>query len=110
MSELTVWHNGNVWINKDERSDALAARDGHIVAHGSQAVTLIAEATHVIDLNGRTLAPGFGDGHSHPVFGGIETLFANVRGHNTLDELLGCCWREIVNDDVGASRESMCLS
>ena len=88
MSELTVWHNGTVWINKDDRSDAVAARDGHVVAHGSEAVTLIAEATTVIDLNGRTLAPGFGDGHAHPVFGGIETLFADVRGHDTLDDLL----------------------
>ncbi len=87
-SRLTVWHGGPVWVSKDERTTALAARDGKVIAHGDEAIALIADAADVIDLAGRTLLPGFGDGHAHPVFGGIETLFAPMRGHETLEDLL----------------------
>lgn len=83
----TVWQNGKVWIDDKNTSHALAATDGIVVAHGDAALALAADEK--IDLAGRTLLPGFGDGHAHPVFGGIETLFAPVRGPETLAELLG---------------------
>lgn len=83
-----VWHNGSVWVDAHTSTHALAARDGIIVAHGDEAAALIESAATVIDLAGRTAGPGFGDGHAHPVFGGIETLFAPVRGHKTLDDLI----------------------
>jgi predicted amidohydrolase YtcJ len=82
----TVWHNGKVWINDNQTSDAIAASDGVIVAHGADALALTADET--IDLKGATLLPGFGDGHAHPVFGGTETLFAPVRGPEKLEQLL----------------------
>jgi predicted amidohydrolase YtcJ len=82
----TVWHNGKVWINEHESSDAIAASDGVIVAHGADALAISADEK--IDLKGATLLPGFGDGHAHPVFGGIETLFAPVRGPEKLEQLL----------------------
>lgn len=84
----TVWHNGKVWINKTDRSTAIAARDGKIIAHGEDAIVMMDKADTVIDLAGKTLAPGFGDGHAHPVYGGTETVFAPVRGHSTVEELL----------------------
>ena len=82
----TLWHNGKVWINKNQTSDAIAATDGVIVAHGADALALHADES--IDLKGATLLPGFGDGHAHPVFGGTETLFAPVRGPEKLEQLL----------------------
>ena len=36
----TVWHNGIVWINETQTSNALAATDGLIVAHGDAALAL----------------------------------------------------------------------
>jgi len=82
----TVWHNGKVWIDQNESTHAIAATAGVIVAHGDAATALTADVS--IDLTGSTLLPGFGDGHAHPIFGGIETLFAPVRGPEKLDELL----------------------
>ena len=82
----TVWHNGKVWIDQNESTHAIAATDGVIVAHGDAAIALPADVS--VDLNGSTLLPGFGDGHAHPIFGGVETLFAPVRGPEKLDELL----------------------
>jgi predicted amidohydrolase YtcJ len=35
----TVWHNGKVWINDSQTSDAIAASDGVIVAHGADAAS-----------------------------------------------------------------------
>lgn len=84
----TVWHNGSVWVDQHTATHALAAKDGRIVAHGDDALALLDQADSIIDLAGRTAGPGFGDGHAHPVFGGIETLFAPVRGHTTLESLL----------------------
>lgn len=37
---------------------------------------------------GGFLAPGFRDGHAHPLFAGLESAYAPVRGLETLDELL----------------------
>ena len=92
---VTVWHNGAIWIDQNTRANALAARDGVVVAHGREATSLIATADEVVDLQGATLTPGFGDGHAHPVFGGIETLFAPVRGPETLDELLATAFEAL---------------
>jgi predicted amidohydrolase YtcJ len=82
----TVWHNDKVSNNEHETSDAISASDGVIVAHGADALAMSADEK--IDLKGATLLPGFGDGHAHPVFGGIETLFAPVRGPEKLEQLL----------------------
>ena len=84
----TVWHNGSVWVDSHTSTHALASTAGVIVAHGDDAIAMIASADEVIDLNGQTAGPGFGDGHAHPVFGGIETLFAPVRGHRDLASLI----------------------
>jgi len=57
-------------------ASALAVRDGRIVAVGSdRAVTpQIGPSTHVIDLRGRSVTPGFQDAHVHPVHGGLAKL------------------------------------
>ena len=47
--------------------EALAVKDGHILATGTKAevMKLAGKATRQVDLAGRTLLPGFIDGHSH---------------------------------------------
>ena len=35
--------------------------------------------TQVVDLEGGALLPGFGDGHAHPLWGGVELAWAPVR-------------------------------
>ncbi|NOD76201.1 amidohydrolase [Ruegeria sp. HKCCD4332] len=49
------------------RAEALAIRDGRIVAAGSQGEidALTASTTRIIDLDGRTLMPGMIDSHAH---------------------------------------------
>ncbi|GAA4615596.1 amidohydrolase [Saccharopolyspora hordei] len=56
-------------------TDAVAVRDGRIVAVGREAVREHWSArTEFVDLRGRSLLPGFHDSHVHPVYGGIERL------------------------------------
>jgi predicted amidohydrolase YtcJ len=64
-----VYVNGDV-VTVDERrpaAEAVAVARGRIVAVGSTAevLALVGPETRVVDLDGRTLAPGFVDGHGH---------------------------------------------
>jgi predicted amidohydrolase YtcJ len=54
-------------------ADAIAVRDGRIVAVGSAAEqrVLIGPKTEVVELAGETVLPGFQDAHVHPIDGGL---------------------------------------
>src|SRR5580658_5072679 len=48
-------------------TDAVAVRDGKIVALGADAVKMIGSGTQIIDAKGKTVLPGLYDSHVHPV-------------------------------------------
>lgn len=90
-----VLHDGHVWTGvpgddgRVQVTDAVAVAGGRVVATGAAAREFSRAAAARVDLEGGSLLPGFGDGHAHPVFGGVETLFAPVRGARSVDELVG---------------------
>jgi len=61
--------NGKIWTGDAARpeAEAIAIRDGRIITVGaSGAVTSMqSDSTHVIDLKGRRVVPGFNDAHWH---------------------------------------------
>jgi predicted amidohydrolase YtcJ len=62
-------------VHTDFRSSpvaAVAVRSGRVVAIGSadEVTSLRGSRTRMVDIAGRTLAPGFIDAHVHPVWGG----------------------------------------
>lgn len=61
-------------------AEALAVKDGKILAVGARAEIEKAKgkATKVVDLGGRTLAPGFVDGHAHFLGFGSQAVGANL--------------------------------
>ena len=71
--------NGRVYtVTADEPwVEAMAVRDGRILARGSDAdmTAWRGTDTQVMDLGGRMVMPGIIDGHQHPVWGGIKELF-----------------------------------
>lgn len=81
---------------------ALAVRDGRIVAIGADALALIDQFDpQMIDLDSGWLAPTFGDGHAHPMQGGLETLGPQVHGCTSVEEIVECVrqWAESHPDD-----------
>ncbi|OIU82724.1 amidohydrolase [Microbacterium sp. AR7-10] len=69
-------YGGRVFVSDASRSraDAVAVRDGRIVALDREANALIGLGTEVVDLDGRMLLPGFQDAHVHPLWGGLDML------------------------------------
>lgn len=71
-----ILHNGRIHTLDSQRTfaSALACRDGKFVAVGDDAdvLRLKGESTRVIDLNGRTVVPGFNDAHNHMLEQGLK--------------------------------------
>lgn len=70
------------------RASAVAVRDGTIVAVGDAAASAAGAGAEVVDLEGGTLMPAFGDGHAHPVQGGIELAQAPVGDATSVDAVV----------------------
>ncbi|MFF6802066.1 amidohydrolase family protein [Streptomyces sp. NPDC012616] len=68
--------------------DALAVTDGRISALGARALDARGSGTVVVDLRGGALLPAFGDGHAHPVMGGLGLLGAPVRECASVEEIV----------------------
>ena len=69
LTQLTIYHNGTVLTMEDDPpiAEALAVTGETIVAVGSneEILALQDSASTLIDLEGRTLMPGFVDAHTH---------------------------------------------
>lgn len=66
----------------------VAVHDGVVVALDDGALGLAGSAREVIDLGDGALLPGFGDGHVHPLWGGIELTGPPVRDARSVDEVV----------------------
>ena len=79
----TVYYNGDIITmegNTPQYEDALVERDGRIEFSGDsdKAMELAGEGHMMIDLGGKTLLPGFIDGHGHIYNTGLLGMAANV--------------------------------
>ncbi|MFM9591792.1 amidohydrolase [Streptomyces scabiei] len=68
--------------------DALAVTGGRISALGTQALAARGPRTTVVDLVGGALLPAFGDGHAHPVMGGLGLAGVPVRDRGSVEEIV----------------------
>lgn len=87
---LTLFRGGSVWTGVAENllTNALAIEGKKIIALGEDALSLESAADEVIDLAQGLLIPAFGDGHMHPIFGGLEEIGPKITRSETLQELL----------------------
>ena len=74
---LSVDHilmNASIYTVNPEQpwAEALAVRDGRIIAVGGQEQILATYEGAMIDLAGKMVLPGFHDSHSHLIYGGLE--------------------------------------
>ena len=88
-----VFHNGKIATVNDqfETVEALAVRTGRIIAVGSNESvrTLAAEGTRLVDLEGKTVLPGFHDSHVHLGMGAAaDPRVIDMWDAKSLDEVL----------------------
>ena len=90
----TILLNGKI-VTADERNtihQALAVRDGHIVALGKSATMrrLAGKQTRVVDLGGRTVIPGLIDSHMHAIRAALSYgTEVHWFGTKSIEEALG---------------------
>jgi predicted amidohydrolase YtcJ len=83
-----VLHDGSILGHPD--SDAVAIRDGRIMAHGryAEVKSHIGPRTHMVRLGGKVLAPGFIDCHQHFMEGAAAAAGLSVVRCRTIGDLL----------------------
>jgi len=84
-----LFTGGVIWTGSAD-VDALLVADGVVRAVGDQAHALASETPSVghVDLDGGFLMPSFGDGHSHPLYGGLEAAGPPVRDCGSVDDIV----------------------
>ena len=86
----TIFLNGDIYTQATPaRAQAIAVRDGRIVAIGTNDDIRKLKGTHtqVIDLGGHFVMPGFNDAHVHLEEAGLELLSVDLRGVRSLQEM-----------------------
>lgn len=87
-----IFTNGIVYTANDSqpKAEAVAVKDGKVIFVGSStdARRHAGSNTEVIDLQGKTLLPGFVDAHYHLAGVGERELTLNLEGTQSLDEFL----------------------
>jgi hypothetical protein len=106
-----IYAGGDIITVNDAQpvAEAVAVKDGLILAVGQRADIEKAhkgETTRVIDLAGRTLVPGFIDGHAHMLGFGSQSVGANLLASpdgtvNSIDELVARLQEFARGPDVG---------
>jgi predicted amidohydrolase YtcJ len=106
-----IYAGGDIVTVNDAQpvAEAVAVKDGRILAVGQRADIEKAHkgpATRNVDLAGRTLSPGFIDGHSHMLGFGAQSVGANLLAApdgtvNTIDELVVRLQEFAKGPDVG---------
>ena len=74
-------------IARPKRWRSAAVGSSRSVPTGDRSEGCPGHATRVVDLRGRTVCPGFGDAHVHPVDAGLTMLRCDLDGVRGLDAL-----------------------
>jgi predicted amidohydrolase YtcJ len=85
-----IFVNGDIYTQAaPQRAQAMAVRDGRIVAIGSNddIRKLKQGRTEVVDLGGHFVMPGFNDAHLHLAAGGLVHLEVDLVGSKSLAEM-----------------------
>ena len=62
----TILYNGNIYLERERFAQALLIQDGKIAqVGGDEEILAAAPEAEKIDVQGRTLIPGFVDSHQH---------------------------------------------
>ena len=100
-----ILHGGRVYtVDPDDRVvEAVAVRDGHVVATGtsSEVLELAGSATRRISLEGRAVVPGFVDGHPHMDVVGLGLIRPSFGVVQSIDDALAVVRTEVTKRKPG---------
>jgi predicted amidohydrolase YtcJ len=84
----SIYFNGKIWTGDSANINAsvIAIKGNQIVYVGEDAN--LVNATHKIDLNGKMLAPGFIDNHTHFLSGGYNLTSVHLKDVKTKKEFI----------------------
>jgi hypothetical protein len=85
--------NGNVstFNNRDDTAEAIAVSGGRILSIGTtkSIEELLNKESQIIDVQGKTVLPGFVESHCHPSMAGLRLCFeVDVRNAASIDEVI----------------------
>lgn len=87
-----VFINGTIYTvdEANPKVQAVAVKDGLILAVGTneEVQAFVGESTEVIDLDGKTMTPGFIESHAHLMGIGYNKLEIDLMGVKTYEELI----------------------
>ena len=83
--DSTLFTGGTIWTGERD-TDAVLVSGGLVRAVGQQARNTTAAT--LVDLAGDFLMPSFGDGHAHPLYGGLEAAGPAVRSCRSVEEII----------------------
>lgn len=87
-----VFKNGNVYTANDKspQAQAIAVKGDRIVFVGTNAAAqkFVGSNTRVVDLQGKTVLPGFTDSHQHLSGVGLREMTLNLEGTTSLEDFL----------------------
>lgn len=82
--------NGKIYQKRNLFTDALYMENGYIISSGSKA--LLEENTlkpsEIMDLDGKTVVPGFNDAHLHFYQAGVALSTVNLYGSASIEEMI----------------------
>lgn len=84
----TVLINGKVYVEKNNFKEAIFIEDGIIKEVGTNEDILKNETDKIIDLQGKTVLPGFNDSHLHLLGVGSAMSSLNLSEAKSIDEII----------------------
>jgi predicted amidohydrolase YtcJ len=86
-----IYINAKVWTgdSSNDRATAIAIRDSTIIYVGNDYLPYKGDNTQIIDVDGKMIAPGFIDNHTHFLSGGYQLASVNLRNAKTQNEFIG---------------------
>lgn len=83
MADTLFW-NGTIHLDLSEKTEALAVRDGKVIAVGSEALGRVSPDTVKVDLKSAHAYPGFIDSHMHLLAGSFGVSQLQLNGADTM--------------------------
>ncbi|HSH35371.1 amidohydrolase [Schnuerera sp.] len=84
----TILKNGKIYVEKNNFQEALLIENGIIKQVGSNKEILNNDTDKIIDLQGKTVLPGFNDSHMHLASIGAAMTSCDLNSAKSIDEII----------------------